>query len=70
MTRQSEARDLLRSILKIGGHLGIKSVAEGVETEEHVAILDELGCDRLQGQHFGRPMPAGEMMQRLAQEAL
>ena len=35
-------------------------VAEGVETAEHLAFLDALGCRIVQGFHLGRPMPAAE----------
>jgi EAL domain-containing protein (putative c-di-GMP-specific phosphodiesterase class I) len=36
--------------------LGLKVTAEGVETEEEAKALRELGCDHLQGFHFGRPV--------------
>ncbi len=36
--------------------LGIKVVAEGIETESHAAHLRSRGCDLLQGYHFGRPV--------------
>ena len=35
-------------------------VAEGVETEEHVKILKEKGCDILQGYYFSRPIAEDE----------
>lgn len=39
-------------------HLDV--VAEGVETAEQARFLVDLGCTRLQGYHFARPMPAGD----------
>jgi EAL domain-containing protein (putative c-di-GMP-specific phosphodiesterase class I) len=36
--------------------LGLIVVGEGVETEEHVRILNEKGCDVFQGYHFCRPI--------------
>lgn len=45
---------------------GIVVVAEGVETEQHLARVTELGCDRAQGYHFARPMPWDEMAAYLA----
>lgn len=51
-------RQLVQSIIDIGKSLGIDVVAEGVETMEHARILRDLGCDRLQGYAFARPMSA------------
>lgn len=51
-------RRLVSSIIEIGKSLGIEVVAEGVETMEHARILNELGCDLLQGYALGRPMDA------------
>ena len=41
--------------------LGLSVVAEGVETEAQLAFLRELGCDRAQGFHIGRPAPPHEL---------
>jgi len=57
ITSSASQRQLVSSIIEIGKSLGIKVVAEGVETRDHVAILRELGCDTLQGYALGRPMP-------------
>ena len=35
-------------------------VAEGVETAEAVAILKDIGCDKLQGYYFSKPLPIDE----------
>jgi diguanylate cyclase (GGDEF)-like protein len=48
--------------------LGMKLVAEGVETEEQRKFLVSQGCDRMQGFHLGRPMPAAEFVERLQSE--
>lgn len=49
---------LIRSVIEIARSLGLGVTAEGVETEEHAAILAGLGCDLLQGYALGRPVPA------------
>jgi EAL domain-containing protein (putative c-di-GMP-specific phosphodiesterase class I) len=49
---------LVASIVDIGRTLGIKVVAEGVETMEQARVLREIGCDFLQGYAFARPMAA------------
>ncbi len=54
----TRARLLLGSIIRIGKGLGMKVVAEGVETAAHAALLREMGCDYLQGYFFGMPMSA------------
>jgi len=48
--------------------LGLTMVAEGVETEEQRRFLESQGCDRLQGYHLGRPMPAEDFVARVRAE--
>ncbi|MDG1438580.1 MAG: EAL domain-containing protein [Emcibacteraceae bacterium] len=43
------------AVIRLGHSLGLTIVAEGVESEEHVKILTEKGCDVFQGYYFGRP---------------
>lgn len=49
-------RSLVSAIVQIGDTLGIETVAEGVETSEHVAVARDLGCAVLQGYALSRPM--------------
>lgn len=49
---------ILRSAIQIGHDLGMRVIAEGVESAEVVEQLRELGCDVGQGYYFGRPMDA------------
>jgi EAL domain-containing protein (putative c-di-GMP-specific phosphodiesterase class I) len=49
---------LLASIIDLGHQLGLDVTAEGVENEHQLRRLWQLGCDRIQGFHLGRPMPA------------
>jgi EAL domain-containing protein (putative c-di-GMP-specific phosphodiesterase class I) len=48
---------IVRSILELGHNLGLRVVAEGVETEEVLESLTEAGCDVIQGFLLARPMP-------------
>lgn len=63
---KSTARDLSRtesvigSILTMSRALNMDTVAEGVETKEHVAMLKRLDCDFIQGFYFAKPMPIAE----------
>ena len=63
-----EQRRLVASIIDIGKSLGIKVVAEGVETMEQAGILKQLGCDILQGYAFARPMPADQLVDWVVDE--
>jgi EAL domain-containing protein (putative c-di-GMP-specific phosphodiesterase class I) len=58
-------RPMLEASIGIAKRLGVKSVAEGVETEDDWHLLREIGCDLAQGYFIGRPMPAEQMPQWL-----
>ncbi len=55
------SRGLVSSIVNIGHTLGIGVTAEGVETEKHAEILRDVGCDRLQGFFFSKPVPFSDI---------
>ena len=50
-------RIILTELMKLAGRLGLATICEGVEKEEQVRFLQEIGCDRLQGYYFGKPAP-------------
>jgi len=52
---------IVTAIISLGRALGLRVVAEGVETERQLAELRRLGCDRAQGFMFARPGPAGQL---------
>lgn len=54
---RGEQDGVVRSILELAHTLGLRTVAEGVETEDQRDRLRALGCDRLQGYLFARPLP-------------
>ncbi|MBB4233831.1 putative bifunctional diguanylate cyclase/phosphodiesterase [Rhizobium esperanzae] len=58
LPQSAEQRKLVGSIIDIGRSLDILVIAEGVETADHIRILEELDCDTLQGYALARPMPA------------
>jgi diguanylate cyclase (GGDEF)-like protein len=49
---------IIRSTIELAHSLGLRIVAEGVETREALDLLSELGCDTAQGYYLGRPAPA------------
>lgn len=67
----ASARDalLVKSTIDLAHSLGLKIVAEGVETAEALAILSAMGCDLAQGYFIARPMPLGQLQAFLAEQA-
>ncbi len=63
----ASAKLLAESIIGIGKSLGMRVVAEGVETIEHARLVIEMGCDYLQGFYFGRPMSEDDLRVRLTE---
>ena len=53
---------VLAAIVSLARTLGIRSVAEGVETAEHLQMVREAGCDLAQGYLLAHPMPASEVL--------
>jgi diguanylate cyclase (GGDEF)-like protein len=60
---------LVSSMLQAARSLGIRVVAEGVETETQAIFLRAAGCERMQGYWFARPMPADQLDARLREAA-
>jgi len=61
ITRENAGDVLVRAIIAMGAELGQEILAEGVETLEEKQVLQKLGCSRMQGYLFGRPVPASEL---------
>ena len=57
---QREAR-IVGTILQLATQLGLETVAEGVERQDQMEILKALGCTKMQGYLFSRPMPESEV---------
>ncbi len=60
MDNDQEAATIVQTIIDLGKNLNMKTVAEGVETEDCKDRLKALGCEQAQGYLFARPMPADE----------
>ncbi len=58
-------QDLLLGIVKLAKVLAIKTVAEGVETEEEYNLVLDMGIDYIQGYYFSKPLPADQIPQLL-----
>jgi diguanylate cyclase (GGDEF)-like protein len=51
-----ESQAIVRAVVALAGSLGLTTVAEGVATEEHLRLVRELGCDKIQGYIFSKPV--------------
>lgn len=58
---------IVQGIISMAHHLDLQVVAEGVETDHHLAFLMRNGCDTFQGFLFARPTPFEEMLDALRQ---
>jgi diguanylate cyclase (GGDEF)-like protein/PAS domain S-box-containing protein len=59
---------IVTSIISLAHNLGLRVIAEGVETEEQLNYLMERGCDEVQGYYFSRPIPAERFYDLLTRE--
>ncbi|MBF2098240.1 MAG: EAL domain-containing protein [Gloeomargaritaceae cyanobacterium C42_A2020_066] len=57
LTHSRAGSSLVETILALSDSLGLSVIAEGVETQEQVAILQDMGCSSAQGFWLGRPQP-------------
>jgi EAL domain-containing protein (putative c-di-GMP-specific phosphodiesterase class I) len=60
MTREPKDAAIVRAVISLGHELGVAVIAEGVETERQLEMLERLGCRQAQGYLFARPMCAAE----------
>jgi EAL domain-containing protein (putative c-di-GMP-specific phosphodiesterase class I) len=55
-----ESIAIIRAVTGLGNSLGMKTTAEGVETEEQLETLKKEGCTEVQGYLFSKPVPAAQ----------
>jgi diguanylate cyclase (GGDEF)-like protein len=60
--RRSQSAAAIAAVVALARACGMRSLAEGVETAEQLALAAELGCTFAQGYHIARPMPSGELV--------
>ena len=64
-----ETRAIVRAMLQLGKALGLRIVAEGVETAQQRQFLEAEGCDEIQGFWFSRPLRATDFLKLLQAQA-
>jgi PAS domain S-box-containing protein/diguanylate cyclase (GGDEF)-like protein len=61
---------LISTVISLGKAFGMHTIAEGVETEQQLQMLRDLGCDQAQGYFFARPGPAASVPSAVARLSL
>lgn len=56
-----KAKDIIKSTVRMAKDIGIHTLVEGVETEEQRNFVRSIGCEKIQGWYYGRPMPLSEL---------
>lgn len=64
-SENKKSQPILTSIVDLAGKIGMKTLSEGVETNEAYDFLRSIGCQRLQGYLFGKPMLKSELMEKI-----
>ncbi len=64
-TTEPASAAIVKMVIDMAQRLNFDVVAEGIETEQHVAFLRQHGCGQGQGYHFGRPIPAEAIASRM-----
>ncbi|MCJ7766044.1 MAG: bifunctional diguanylate cyclase/phosphodiesterase, partial [Thiovulaceae bacterium] len=60
ISENPEDRAIVNAIISMANSLNMQTIAEGVETAEQLALLQDSGCDEVQGYYFSRPLPSVE----------
>lgn len=67
-SEQASGRSILEGITALAHRLGIRVTAEGVETQAQFEIMEQVGCDWVQGYYCSRPMPADDYRKLLQKQ--
>lgn len=62
ITTDASDAQIVETIILMARNLGIKVVAEGVETREQLGLLEKFGCELIQGYYYSRPLPLEDVI--------
>jgi EAL domain-containing protein (putative c-di-GMP-specific phosphodiesterase class I) len=65
MLTEPRSMDIVRAVIGLARGLGLKTVAEGIESPEQAVVLQAAGCDYGQGYYFAKPLAEAEILARL-----
>ena len=65
-----KSKVIIQSIVELAKRLNVGTLSEGVETQEHLDFLREVGCDLVQGYYFSKPLPYDEVMKVLEEKGI
>jgi len=69
LSQNSDSRAIVSSMIFLSHSLGMITVAEGIETEEQLWVLQDEQCDQYQGYYFSRPVPSEELFKLLPKKS-
>jgi len=69
LASRADSQAIIRAVIGLGQSLGMSTTAEGIETEEQLAMVREHGCSEVQGFLFSPPLPPAALASLLHSEA-
>jgi EAL domain-containing protein (putative c-di-GMP-specific phosphodiesterase class I) len=58
---RADSAAIVQAVVNLASALGIRSVAEGVETRDELDMMARVGCNKVQGFYISRPVPADKL---------
>ena len=69
LDHDTEDQAIVMAIIQLARSLGLRTLAEGVETPEQLAFLRQHGCQLVQGYHFSKPLPPAQLLDFVRQRS-
>lgn len=65
LPQKSDCSAIIEAVAGLARKLNMRSVVEGIETSQQLAVINDIGCDELQGFYFNQPLPSSELARLL-----